>query len=271
MKKNKGAMAGLAVIIVLILVALFSGILFDYETQVTGMNIGERLQSPSLEHIFGTDEYGREIFARVMYGTRYSITIGFVSVSISLFFGMLFGAAAGYYGGMVENIIMRTTDILSAIPTMLLAITIVTALGPSMFNLMVAVGITSIPSFVRITRASVLTIRNQEFIEASRAIGMKDAKIILTHILPNCLAPIIVQSTLQVGSAVIAAAGLSFLGLGIPAPDPEWGSMLSAGRGLIRDYSYITLFPGIMIMLTVLSLNMLGDGLRDALDPKLKR
>lgn len=270
-RRNKGAMIGLAVTLCLILLAIFSGVLFDYDTDIIGYNARERLQGPSWEHPFGTDEFGRDIFARVCYGTRYSITIGLISVSIAFTFGVFFGALAGYYGGWVENLILRATDVLAAIPTLVLAMCIVSAMGASLTNLMIAVGVTTIPTFVRITRASVLTIRNQEYIEAAKAIGMRDLKIIWTHIIPNCMAPILVQSTLLVGSAVIGAAGLSFLGMGIPAPDPEWGSMLAAGRGFIRDYSYMTFFPGLLIMISVLALNMVGDGLRDAFDPKLRK
>jgi peptide/nickel transport system permease protein len=192
-------------------------------------------------------------------------------VLIAMVAGVALGAAAGYIGGFFENIVMRITDIFSAIPSVLLAIAIVASLGKSTFNLMVAVGVASIPAFVRVARASVLTVRGEEYIEAARAIGMRDWKIILVHILPNCLSQIIVQTTLRVASAIIAAASLSFLGLGVPAPAPEWGSMLSEGRAYIRDYSYLMVFPGLAIMLTVLSLNLIGDGLRDALDPKLKR
>ena len=165
---------------------------------------------------------------------------------------------------------MRVTDIFSSVPNMLMALVVVAALGQSMFNLMLAIGITSVPQFVRITRAAVLTVKTQEYVEAARAIGLRSYRIIFSHILPNCLSPIIVQTTLRVASAIISASSLSFLGLGIPAPNPEWGAMLSAGRRFIRDYSYMTLFPGLAIMITVLSLNLVGDGLRDALDPRLK-
>ena len=181
------------------------------------------------------------------------------------------GAVVGYFGGAIEEIIMRSTDILSAVPNMLMAIVIVSVLGQSIWNLMFAVGITSVPQFVRITRAAVLTVRNQEYVEASKAIGLNNRKIIFRHILPNCLSPIIVQATLRVASAIISASSLSFLGLGVPAPDPEWGALLSGGRKYIRDYAYMTFFPGLAIMITVLALNLMGDGLRDALDPKLKK
>ena len=270
LKKNKGAMVGLTVVVILALIALFSGVILDYDTDVIGVNTAERLQPPSAQHIMGTDEYGRDIFCRVLYGTRYSLSVGVVAVAIALVFGVVLGAVAGYAGGPTEEIIMRATDIFSSVPNMLMAIVVVAALGQSMLNLMIAIGITSIPQFVRITRAAVLTVKTQEYVEAARAIGLRNHKIIFSHILPNCLSPIIVQTTLRVASAIISASSLSFLGLGVPAPDPEWGSMLSAGRKFIRDYSYMTLFPGLAIMITVLSLNLVGDGLRDALDPRLK-
>lgn len=271
LKKNKGAMLGLALVIALALVALLANVMLDYDTQVIGQNLTQRLQKPSASHIMGTDEYGRDILFRILYGARYSLSVGIVAVAIALAFGTILGAVAGYFGGFTEELIMRSTDILGAVPNMLLAIVIVAAMGQSMLNLMIAVGITSIPQFVRITRAAVLTVRNQEYVEASRAIGLNNFKIIFAHILPNCLSPIIVQTTLRVASAIISASSLSFLGLGVPAPDPEWGSMLSSGRRFIRGYPHMTLFPGIAIMVTVLALNLLGDGLRDALDPRLKK
>ena len=245
--------------------------LLDYDTQVVGQNVAERLQWPSARHWFGTDELGRDIFFRVLYGTRFSCSVGLVAVTIGLVIGVTLGAIAGFYGGTLEEVIMRSTDILGAVPNMLMAIVIVSVLGQSIWNLMLAVGITSVPQFVRITRAAVLTVRNQEYVEASKAIGLSNRRIIFKHILPNCLSPIIVQATLRVASAIISASSLSFLGLGVPAPSPEWGALLSGGRKYIRDYSYMTLFPGLAIMITVLALNMMGDGLRDSLDPKLKK
>ncbi len=271
LKKNKGAMIGLIIIIILGLIAITSDLFLDYDTQVIGQNLADRLQSPNSTHIMGTDELGRDIFYRILYGSRYSLSVGIVAVAIALVGGVALGAIAGYFGGLTEEIIMRSTDILSSVPNILMAIVVVAALGQSMLNLMIAVGITTIPQFVRVTRAAVLTVRNQEYIEASRAIGLRNAKIIFFHILPNCLSPIIVTTTLRIAQAIISASALSFLGLGVPAPNPEWGSMLSAGRKFIRGYSYMTLFPGIAIMITVLSLNLFGDGLRDALDPRLKK
>ena len=270
-RRNKGAMVGSAIVLIIVFVALFADVFLDYDTQVVGQNVAERLQWPSARHWFGTDELGRDIFVRVLYGTRFSCSVGLVAVTIGLVIGVTLGAIAGFYGGTLEEVIMRSTDILGAVPNMLMAIVIVSVLGQSIWNLMLAVGITSVPQFVRITRAAVLTVRNQEYVEASKAIGLSNRRIIFKHILPNCLSPIIVQATLRVASAIISASSLSFLGLGVPAPSPEWGALLSGGRKYIRDYSYMTLFPGLAIMITVLALNMMGDGLRDSLDPKLKK
>ena len=271
LKKNKGAIISIIIIIAVTVLALSAPLIYDYEEDVVKQHISERLQSPSLEHPFGTDDVGRDILARTIWGARYSLPIGFVAVIVAILLGVTMGAVAGYYGGTLENLLMRFGDIFSSIPHILLAIVVVSVLGRSTMNLMLAVGITSTPAFIRVARAAVLTVRGQEYIEAAKAIGMKDWKIILTHVLPNSLSPIVVQTTLRIGSAIISASSLCYLGLGIEAPAPEWGSMLSAGRKFIRDYSYMTLFPGLAIMLTVLAFNMLGDGLRDAMDPKMKR
>lgn len=271
LRKNKGAIIGLFIVALLVLMALGAPLIYDYETDIIKQNISQRLQSPSLAHPFGTDHVGRDILARVIWGARYSLPIGIVAVVVAVLLGVTLGAVAGYYGGVVENVLMRFSDIFASIPHILLAIVVVSVLGQSTLNLMIAVGVTSTPAFIRVARAAVLTVRNQEYIEAAKAIGMKNWKIILLHILPNSLSPIVVQVTLRVGSAIISASSLCFLGLGIPAPAPEWGSMLAEGRKYIRDYSYMTLFPGLAIMVTVLALNMLGDGLRDAMDPKMKR
>jgi len=271
LRKNTGAMIGFAIILSLIIVSCLSDVLFDYETEIAGINIGEKLIRPCKEHLFGTDDLGRDIFKRVLYGAKYSLGVGFVATIIGLVIGVVFGAIAGYYCGLAEDIIMRCNDVLSAVPSILMGIVIVSALGASTFNLMLAIGITSVPQFVRITRASVLSVRNQEYIEALKATGMSEARIIACHVLPNCLSPIIVQVTLRIASAIIAASSLSFLGLGVPVPAPEWGSMLNLGRQYVRTASYLTIFPGIAILITVLAFNLLGDGLRDALDPKLRK
>lgn len=271
LKKNKGAMLGLIIIILIVAATIMTHFFLDYDTQVIGRNIQDRLQGPSLKHFFGTDDMGRDIFWRVVYGAKYSLSVGVVAVFIALLIGVPLGAIAGYFGGILEDVILRITDIFAAVPNILMAIVVVSALGQGMGNLMLAVGLCSIPQFVRITRASVLTVRDQEFVEAARAVGISEMKIIFTHVLPNCLSPIIVQTTLRTASAIITAAALSYLGLGIVPPTPEWGAMLSHGRNFIRTDSHMTLFPGLAIMITVLALNLLGDGLRDALDPKLRK
>jgi len=270
LSKNKAAMFGLIFLVLLILVSLGADLLYDYDAMVIEQNISERLQWPSLEHPFGTDDYGRDLLARVVHGSRMSLYVSFLSVAISLILGGILGAVSGYYGGVIDNIIMRITDMLLAIPMTLLAMVIVAALGANTINLVIALSVSSIPTFARIVRGSVLTVREVDYIEAASAIGAKDATIIFSHILPNCMGPIIVQTTLRVAATIANTAALSFLGLGVQAPAPEWGALLSAGRNYIRDYSYLTFIPGLAIMLTILALNLLGDGLRDALDPRLK-
>ncbi|HYF81609.1 MAG TPA: ABC transporter permease [Clostridia bacterium] len=270
-KKNKGAVLGLIVLGVITVIAIVANFAIDYDTQIVRQVVSERLQNPSWNHPFGTDQYGRDIFLRILYGARYSLSIGIVAVMVSLAIGGVLGIISGYFGGFLESIIMRLCDVFSSIPALLLAICISTAFGASTFVLMIAVGIVSVPAFARVARAAVMTVRDNEYIEAARAAGATRMRIMFTHILPNSLAPIMVQVTMRVGSAIITASSLSFLGLGIPAPAPEWGSMLAEGRSFIRDYSYMTMFPGIAIVITVLSINLIGDGLRDAMDPKLKR
>ena len=268
--RNKTAVIGLIIVIALALIALLSPVFYDYDSQIIKTNYSAALQGPSAEHWFGTDEMGRDIFNRVMYGSTTSLSIGLVTVIVALTGGLVLGAAAGYYGGKVDMIIMRIMDIFLAVPGTLLAICIVASLGNSIMNLVIAQAVSSIPTFSRVVRGAVITQRDAEYVEAARAIGAKDARIIFKDVLPNSLAPIIVQTTLQVASVILSIAGLSFIGLGIPAPRPEWGAMLSASRAYIRDYSYMCLFPGLAIMTTILSLNLLGDGLRDALDPRLR-
>lgn len=268
--RNKTAVLGLVIVALLTLMAILSPILIDYETQVIKTNYSEALQAPSADHWFGTDEMGRDILLRVMYGSTVSLSIGVVTVAVSLTVGLILGAAAGYFGGKTDMIIMRIMDIFLAIPGTLLALCIVASLGNSIPNLVIAQAVSSIPTFSRVVRGAVITARDADYVEAARAIGAKDATIIFHEVLPNSLAPIIVQTTLQVASVILSIAGLSFIGLGIPAPRPEWGAMLSGARAYIRDYSYMCLFPGLAIMTTILSLNLLGDGLRDALDPRLR-
>lgn len=263
------AMFGLAIIAVLVFCAIFAEIISPYSP--IKQDLMHMFETPSAAHWLGTDEFGRDILSRLIYGARVSLQVGFIAVGIALVTGGMLGAVSGYYSGRLDNTIMRVMDVLLSIPQTLLAIAIVAALGPSLMNLMIAVGISAVPTYARIVRGSVLSIRSMEFIEAARAAGSSDLRIILKHIIPNSMAPIIVQSTLGVASAILNAAGLSFIGLGIQPPNPEWGAMLSGGRQYIRDYPHMTLYPGLAIMLTILALNFLGDGLRDALDPKLKR
>lgn len=268
LKRNKAAMVGLFIILLLIVVAIFADFIapFGYDDQ----NLANRLQTPSSTHIFGTDSFGRDIFSRIVYGSRVSLQVGFIAVGIGALAGGALGAVAGFYGKHLDNGIMRVMDVLLAIPNILLAISIVATLGAGLENVMIAVGIGSIPGYARIVRASVLTVRDQEFVEAARSVGTSDFRIIMKHILPNAMAPIIVQATLGVAGAILSAAGLSFIGLGIQPPAPEWGAMLSEGRQFLRDFPHVTTFPGLAIMITIYALNLLGDGLRDALDPRLK-
>jgi len=270
-KKNKAAVLGMIILLALIVMALGADFISSYDEVVVVINAAERLQGPSAAHWFGTDEFGRDIFARVVHGSRTSMTVGILSAAIALLLGGMVGAIAGYYGGKTDNILMRLMDVLLAIPSTILAIAIVSALGSNLVNLMVAIGISYLPQFARIVRASVLTLKDQEFVEAAKSIGAKDLHIIVKHIIPNCLAPVIVQATLNVAFAILAIAGLSFIGLGVKPPAPEWGAMLSSGRGFLRDAPWMTIFPGLAIMITILALNLLGDGLRDALDPRLKQ
>jgi peptide/nickel transport system permease protein len=268
LKKNKMAMGGLTVIILLALIAIFAEYVAPYGFD--DQNLANRFLGPSREHLFGTDNLGRDILSRVIYGSRVSLTVGFIAVGIALVIGGSLGAVAAFYGGKVDNVIMRLVDIILAIPGMLLAISLAAALGPGLTNMMIAIGVGSIPGYARIVRSSVMTVKEQEYVEAARSVGASDLRIIMNHIIPNSLAPVIVQSTLGVAGAILSASALSFLGLGIRPPNPEWGGMLAGARQFIRDYWHMTTFPGLMIMITIYALNLLGDGLRDALDPRLK-
>ena len=271
LKKNKGAVIGLILICVIILVAVFADILYDYDSVVIQPDYSATLQVGSIEHPLGTDEFGRDILARIVHGTRYSLSIALISTLISLTLGGVIGAYCGYIGGKLDNIVMRVMDIFLAIPNMLLALAIVAALGPNIVNLTIAIAISDIPRFARILRSNVLSIKDIEYIEAARATGAGRATIVFREILPNCIAPIIVQASIVMAAAIITAAGLSYIGLGVQAPAPEWGAMLSSGRTYMREYPHLVLYPGFAIVITVLAFNMLGDGLRDALDPRLKK
>ncbi len=269
LSKSPLAMFGLAFILLLVFCAIFCEQLAPYP--YAKQNLMHAFETPSAKYLLGTDEFGRDILSRLIYGARVSLQVGFIAVSIALVTGGFLGALAGFYGGRLDNLIMRVMDVLMSVPQTLMAIAIAASLGPGLFNMMIAVGISAVPNYARIVRSSVLSIRGMEYVEAARAVGSSDMRIILKHIIPNSMAPIIVQATLGVASAILNAAGLSFIGLGIQPPNPEWGAMLSGGRQYIRDFPHLTLYPGLAIMLTILALNFLGDGLRDALDPKLKR
>ena len=268
--KNKGALVGMAFMILLVILACSGDLIYDFKVDITGFS-ADLSESPSLDHLFGTDQLGRDIFARVIYGTRYSLIIGVGSVALGLVVGLITGSLAGFYGGFWDQLVMRANDILYSIPNIMLAVVIVQLLGKSIGSLLVALSISSATSFAKITRAAVMTIQGQEYVESAYAMGLPTWKIILKHIIPNCLSPIIVQVTLAIGSNIIAASSLSFLGVGVPIPTPEWGTMLAEGRTYIVSEPWMCIFPGLAIMFTVLALNLMGDGLRDALDPKLKR
>lgn len=269
LRRNRMAMIGLGIIVLLIIFALFPQYIAPYGEDE--QNYSEAFIFPCAEHLMGTDNYGRDIFSRIIYGTRTSLLIGVMAVAMSVLIGGTCGLAAAYYSGKTDNIIMRVMDIFYALPNFLLAIAIASALGSGLFNLAIAIAISQVPGYARVVRAAALTVRNQEYMEAIKAIGGSPMRQMLRHMLPNAIAPIIVQATLGMASAILSGAALSFLGVGVQPPTAEWGYMLNSGRQYIRDYWYIVTFPGLMIMLTIFGLNLLGDGLRDAMDPKLKR
>jgi peptide/nickel transport system permease protein len=268
LRKNKSAMLGLIILVLLILCALFADFIAPHPYDL--QDYAHTFESPSADHLFGTDNFGRDILSRVIHGARISLVVGFSSIITAIIVGGLLGAISGYYGGRLDNILMRAMDILMSIPGMLMAISLAAAMGPGLTNMVIAIAIADIPGYARVVRSSVLTIKDQEYIEAAQSIGASDVRIILKHIIPNCIAPIIVQATLGMAGAILSASSLSFLGLGIQPPTPEWGSMLSAARQYIMNYPHMCIFPGLAIMITIFALNMLGDGLRDALDPRLK-
>lgn len=270
MKKNKTAMAGLIILILIVLMAIFADVIGDYEEVATKMDIPNRLKAPMQGWLLGTDHYGRDVLSRIAHGARVSLAIGFGAVVISLVFGGTIGATAGFYGGKYDNAVMRCMDIIIAIPSTILALAVVAALGSGVVNLMIAIAVADIPNYARVVRSSVLTIRNADYIEAASAVGAGPARILGRHIIPNVLGPIIVQCTLGIGSSILNAAGLSYIGLGVQAPRPEWGNMLSEARESIQSAPHLIIIPGVFLAMTVLALNLLGDGLRDALDPRLK-
>ena len=269
LKKNKLAVLGLIVLTFFVAVAIFADLIADYDTEALAMS-RDRLEGPSKDHWFGTDHLGRDVFARVVHGTRLSLLIGLSVTFISMVVGGFLGAAAGYFGGKIDNIIMRIMDIITCIPSLLLCLAIIAALGTNLVNLLAAISFSQITSFARVVRSVILTIAGQDFVEAARASGMADLRIILQHIIPNAIGPIIVQATMSVANIIILTAGLSFLGMGVQPPSPEWGAMVSEANDHMRNDPHLMIAPGLAIVLTSLSLNLLGDGLRDALDPRLK-
>jgi len=268
LKKRRTAMFGLVVICCLFFTAAFADFLAPSKPHT--MNPAERLMSPSSKHPMGTDVLGRDILSRILYGGRVSLKIGFFSIGLSAVLGLILGTLSGYYGGALDHLIMRFVDLFLAFPVFLLAIVIVVTLGPGEWTVIAAIGVAYMPAFSRIIRGSVLTVKETEYIEACRTLGYNNLRIITGHIIPNCLAPLIVYTTLTIGVAIIIEASLSFLGLGIRPPTPAWGYDLQAGMSVLEFAPHVVIFPGLAISITVLGFNMLGDGLRDALDPRLK-
>lgn len=269
LRRNRLAMAGTVILALFVLFALLAPFLTPYSPTVP--DFLRTLEKPSREHLLGTDELGRDVFSRILYGSRISLAIGFISVSIGMVIGIPIGSLSGYYGGKFDLLVQRIIDIMIAFPGILLAIVVVTVLGVGVENVMIATGIASIPIYTRLVRGSVLAVKKQGYISAARALGIGNFRIIIRHVLPNCLGPIIVQSTFQFATAILWAAGLGFLGLGAQPPDPEWGAMLSKGREYIRVAHHLTTYPGLAILFMILGFNLLGDGLRDALDPKSRQ
>ncbi len=267
-KRKKGAVIGLAVLILLILSALFSDILTPYEFDK--INPINALRPPSLEHPMGTDAFGRDQLTRIMHGGKVSLQVGMISVLIGGTFGILIGAIAGFFGGWIDEIVSRFIDIMLAFPSILLALAVVSVLGPDLYNLMIAVGISSIPAFARLVRSAVLSIKENDYIVAAKSLGLTRARIVIVHIIPNIFASILVFATLEVATAILAGASLNFLGMGAKPPTPEWGLLLAESRDFFRRAWWLATFPGIAIMVTVISINLLGDGLRDTFDPWLK-
>ncbi|WP_254778819.1 MULTISPECIES: nickel transporter permease [unclassified Bacillus (in: firmicutes)] len=267
--KNRLALVGMGIVIFFIILAFIAPMIapYSFKEQV----LTERLQAPSEKHWFGTDDFGRDIFSRILYGARISLWVGFFSVLGSVIVGTFLGIVAGYYGRWIDSIISRFFDIMLAFPSILLAIAVVAILGPSLQNALIAIAVINIPNFGRLVRSKVLSVKQEEYIMAAKAVGMKDSRILFRHILPNSVSPVIVQATLAIATAIIEAAALGFLGLGAQAPTPEWGKMLADSKQYLVQAPWTLFFPGVAIMLTVLGFNLMGDGLRDVLDPKMKQ
>ena len=267
-RKSKTAMLGLCLLIFVLCIAIFADVITPYENAIS--QSANRLDGPSAAHIFGTDELGRDLFARIVHGSRYSLLIGVSTSVLALVIGGLLGAIAAYYGGWVDNIIMRLTDVVMTVPPILLSLAVVAALGGSLRNLLIAITISCVPSMLRLVRSVVLGVVDEDYIEAARSYGASDMRIILKYVIPNALGPIIVTTTMNVANMILSAAGLSFLSLGVQPPAPEWGALLSDAKTYIFTAPHLLYIPGIFIVIAALSFNLAGDGLRDALDPKLK-
>jgi peptide/nickel transport system permease protein len=268
LRRNSLTVAGIAVVVALIIMALFADVIVPYPSFT---DLSQRLLPPSSTHLFGTDDLGRDLFARIVHGSRISLSIGIVSVSLAGLLGTSLGLLSGYYGGKVDELIMRVADIFLSVPSLVLALLIMATLGPSLYNAMIAIAITIWPRYSRVTRGVVLSLREQLFIEAARAVSARDRRIILNHILPNCVGPLTVQASLDYGDSILLAASLGFLGLGVNPPTPEWGALVAVGRQFLPRWWWYVTFPGIFIAIAVLGFNLLGDGLRDILDPRLRR
>lgn len=267
-KKNRLAVAGGVVVLILFIIAIFASLISPYDPNVIDKK--HVLEPPSLKHPFGTDELGRDIMSRVIWGSRISISVGFVAVGIATIIGMILGAISGYYGGWLDSVIMRFVDIMLSIPTFFLILAVIAFLGPSILNIMIIIGLTSWMGVARLVRAEFLTLKEREFVIAARGLGAKDIRIIFGHIMPNSLSPVIVSAILGVASAILVESALSFLGIGVQPPTPSWGNILTSGKDNIEIAWWLSVFPGLSILITVLTYNLVGEGVRDAIDPRLK-
>lgn len=270
LKKNKTAMFGLVVLAIIFASAILADVIANYDTKVLEQYPQERLQLPSWKHPFGTDAFGRDLFARIIHGARFSLAFGVICTIIAITGGGILGSASAFFGGKVDDIIMRAMDAFMCIPGMLLALALVSALGAGLTNMMVAISVSSIPPFTRVVRSAVLTVVQQEYIEAAKASGVGTLRIILLHVMPNAVGTIIVNAMMSIAGLILAAAGLSFIGMGIQPPAPEWGAMLSESTTYMRLHPHIVIFPGLAILITALCFNLLGDGLAEALDPRMR-
>jgi len=269
--KNRLTTIGLSVVLLLVLIALTAPLIVPFPHDTAETHIDNRFLSPSSQHFFGTDELGRDVFSRVLYGSRLSLQVGAIAIGLALTIGVPLGVVAGYSGGMLDEVIMRITDVFLSFPPLLLAMAISTLLGPNLTNAMIAIAIAWWPWYTRLLRSEAISVRERDYVQAARAMGASPGKIVFKHVLPNCLAPIIIQASMDFGSIILTSAALSFLGLGAQPPTPEWGLMVSTGRTFFLTHWWIVTFPGLAIFIAVLSFNLVGDGLREILDPKMRR